>query len=97
MIVLAPGCKRIIVDAGYLQSLGKPNVELQWDAIDSVVEEGILLKTGETVPLDVIIFGTGYSLVRARCLYPGVYLLVTAAARAKRQGNDEPNDTRILR
>ncbi|KAF6763939.1 hypothetical protein DFP72DRAFT_873803 [Ephemerocybe angulata] len=61
-----PGCKRMIMDAGYLECLGQPNVSLRWDAIDSVVEEGIRLKSGEIVPLDVIIFGTGYSLVAAQ-------------------------------
>jgi cation diffusion facilitator CzcD-associated flavoprotein CzcO len=59
----APGCKRIIVDPGYLESLNRPNVSLEWDAIESIVEDGIRLKTGEIVPLDVIIFATGYSLV----------------------------------
>ncbi|PFH54195.1 hypothetical protein AMATHDRAFT_478 [Amanita thiersii Skay4041] len=58
----SPGCKRIIVDPGYLKCLHQPNVNLRWEGIDSIVEEGIKLKTGEIVPLDVIIFGTGYSL-----------------------------------
>ncbi|KAF8921179.1 hypothetical protein CPB85DRAFT_1269723 [Mucidula mucida] len=58
----APGCKRIIVDPGYLSSLNRKNVTLRWDAIDSVVEDGLLLRSGEVVPLDVIIFGTGYSV-----------------------------------
>ncbi|KAF9469173.1 hypothetical protein BDZ94DRAFT_360082 [Collybia nuda] len=57
-----PGCKRIIVDPGYLESLNQPNVSLRWEAIDSIVEGGIKLKTGEIIPLDIIIFGTGYSV-----------------------------------
>ncbi|KAF8163481.1 hypothetical protein B0H34DRAFT_325080 [Crassisporium funariophilum] len=61
----AIGCKRIIVDPGYLESLSRPNVSLKWDGIDSIVENGIKLKTGEVVPLDVIIFGTGYSFESA--------------------------------
>lgn len=60
----APGCKRIIVDPKYLKSLHRPNVSLNWDGIEGIVEEGVKLKTGEVVPLDIIIFGTGYSLVR---------------------------------
>ena len=59
----APGCKRIIVDPQYLESLNRPNVSLKWDAIEAIVEDGIKLKTGVFIPLDVIIFGTGYSLV----------------------------------
>ncbi|RXW18729.1 hypothetical protein EST38_g7127 [Candolleomyces aberdarensis] len=58
----APGCKRLIIDPGYLKALHRPNVSLRWDPIESIVEEGIKLKSGEVVPLDVIIFGTGYSL-----------------------------------
>ncbi|KAL1706901.1 hypothetical protein EV121DRAFT_200448 [Schizophyllum commune] len=58
----AVGCKRIIVDPGFLKSLHRENVELRQDAIDSIVEEGVKLKTGEVVPLDVIIYATGYSL-----------------------------------
>lgn len=62
--LLAPGCKRIIVDPAYLKSLNQPNVNLKWDAIEGIMEDGIKLKTGEVVPLDIIIFGTGYSMVR---------------------------------
>ncbi|TFK42408.1 hypothetical protein BDQ12DRAFT_273676 [Crucibulum laeve] len=58
----SPGCKRIIVDPDYLQSLKRPNVSLCWDGIDEIVEDGIKLKTGKIIPLDVIIFGTGYSI-----------------------------------
>ncbi|KDQ61021.1 hypothetical protein JAAARDRAFT_32021 [Jaapia argillacea MUCL 33604] len=56
-----PGCKRIIVDPGYLDCLNQENVNVIWEGIDSIVENGIKLKTGEIVPLDIIIFGTGYS------------------------------------
>ncbi|KDR82144.1 hypothetical protein GALMADRAFT_222024 [Galerina marginata CBS 339.88] len=56
-----PGCKRIIFDSGYLEALHRPNLELNWDGIDSIFEDGILTKTGEHVPLDVIIFATGFA------------------------------------
>ncbi|KAI0064568.1 FAD/NAD(P)-binding domain-containing protein [Artomyces pyxidatus] len=61
-----PGCKRMIVDPSYLSSLARPNLNLEWTAIDEIVEEGIKLKTGEVVPLDVIIFGTGFELLPPR-------------------------------
>ncbi|KAG7447924.1 FAD/NAD(P)-binding domain-containing protein [Guyanagaster necrorhizus] len=57
-----PGCKRVIVDSDYLTCLKQPNVSLNWGTIESVVEEGVKLKNGEVIPLDVLIFGTGYSL-----------------------------------
>ncbi|KDR73518.1 hypothetical protein GALMADRAFT_124691 [Galerina marginata CBS 339.88] len=58
----SPGCKRIIADPGYLDSLKQPNVSLRWDSLDSVVENGVRMKSGEVVPLDVIVFSTGYSV-----------------------------------
>ncbi|KAJ3765499.1 hypothetical protein FB446DRAFT_760292 [Lentinula raphanica] len=56
------GAKQIIVDPKYLESLGRPNVELQTEPIDCMVENGIKLKGGEVVEVDVIVFATGYSL-----------------------------------
>ncbi|KAG5647262.1 hypothetical protein DXG03_000797 [Asterophora parasitica] len=47
-----------------MEVLHRPNVTLSWESIKGIVEDGIELKSGEVVPLDVIIFGTGYSLVR---------------------------------
>ena len=68
---LAPGCKRIILDPGYLESLHRPNVELNWNAIDRVVEDGLKLKTGEVVPVDIIVFATGFYLYDPRVLSHG--------------------------
>jgi hypothetical protein len=47
-----------------LGALKQPNVSIKWDAIEGIVKEGIKLETGEVVPLDVIIFGTGFSIAR---------------------------------
>lgn len=58
----APGCKRIIVDPDYLSCLNRPNVSLNWEPIEGIVENGIKLKSGEVKEFDVIIFGTGFSL-----------------------------------
>ena len=58
-----PGCKRIIVDPGYLQALHRPNVSLEWNGIEEVLEDGVRLKSGEFVPLDIIIFGTGFEIL----------------------------------
>jgi hypothetical protein len=51
------------VDPGYLEALHRSNVGIKWDAIEGIVENGIKLRTGEVVPLDVVIFGTGFSIV----------------------------------
>ncbi|KAI0256955.1 hypothetical protein BJV78DRAFT_1168189 [Lactifluus subvellereus] len=67
-----PGCKRIIVDPGYLESLHRPNVTLNFDTVERIVPRGVQLKTGEVIPLDVLIFGTGYSLLPPRLEIFGV-------------------------
>jgi len=41
-----------------------PNVTSTYGEINRVVPEGVQLKTGALVPLDVLIFGTGFSVVR---------------------------------
>lgn len=55
------------MDPDYLESLNRPNVSITWEAIESIEENGIRYKTGEFIELDVIIFATGYSLVRYGC------------------------------
>ncbi|TFK35451.1 hypothetical protein BDQ12DRAFT_688163 [Crucibulum laeve] len=56
-----PGCKRIIFDTNYLAALHRPNLTLNWDGIESIVEAGILTKKGETIPFDIIILSTGFA------------------------------------
>lgn len=55
------GCKRLMVDAGYLASLARPNITPNFDGIQRITENGIQSKTGEVIPLDAIIFATGFS------------------------------------
>jgi len=52
------------VDPGYLESLHRPNVTLTFDEIERFVPQGVQLKTGDIVALDVLVLGTGFSLVR---------------------------------
>ncbi|KAF9526978.1 hypothetical protein CPB83DRAFT_856911 [Crepidotus variabilis] len=59
----SPGCKRIIIDPGYLKCLNQSNVSLKYDAIETITQGGIKLQKGEEIALDVIIFGTGYQLL----------------------------------
>ncbi|KAJ7612218.1 hypothetical protein FB45DRAFT_760152 [Roridomyces roridus] len=55
-----PGCKRMLLDTDYLSALHRPNMFLNWDGIQSIYEHGIVTKTGQKLPLDVIIFATGF-------------------------------------
>lgn len=54
------GCKRLIFDTDYLTALHRPNLSLNWDGIESIVEDGIITKKGEMLSFDVLIFSTGY-------------------------------------
>jgi len=38
-------------------------VNLTWDAIEAVVPEGVKMKTGEVIPLDVIVWATGFAVL----------------------------------
>ncbi|KAI5480947.1 hypothetical protein MNV49_006757 [Pseudohyphozyma bogoriensis] len=56
------GCKRVIMDPGYLESLHRSNVDLVVGPIDEITEKGIRTKDGKMYDLDVIILGTGFDL-----------------------------------
>lgn len=56
-----PGCKRIIFDPGYLTSLHQKNVHLNFDGVERFTQDGIVTKTGEHVPLDIVITATGFT------------------------------------
>ncbi|KAG2356270.1 hypothetical protein BDR07DRAFT_1613182 [Suillus spraguei] len=55
-----PGCKRSVADRGFLKSLYRSNVTLNFDGISEIVENGIITKTGEILPFDVIVYATGF-------------------------------------
>ncbi|KAF8636867.1 hypothetical protein AX16_010925 [Volvariella volvacea WC 439] len=55
------GCKRIVYDTGYFAALHKPNLTPKWDGISKFDKDGIVTKTGEHVPLDVVVFATGFT------------------------------------
>lgn len=67
-----PGCKRLVLDSNYLAALHQPNVDLHWAGIQEIVEDGIVLKTGEKVSLDAIIFGTGFYLAKRDVVFRGI-------------------------
>ncbi|KAB5590553.1 4-hydroxyacetophenone monooxygenase [Ceratobasidium theobromae] len=59
------GCKRIIFDPDYLQSLQRSNVDLEWDSIERITENGILTKTGKFYDVDIICYATGFDVERS--------------------------------
>ena len=62
----APGCKRAVIDPGYLEALHRPNVLLNWDGIAKFEPDGLVTKQGEKMPLDVVVFATGFHFVSLR-------------------------------
>ncbi|SCO91332.1 related to steroid monooxygenase [Fusarium oxysporum] len=55
-------CRRASPGIGYLEALNEDNVRVVLDPIDSVVKDGIRVKTGETILFDVLICATGFDL-----------------------------------
>ncbi|VDB82810.1 unnamed protein product [Peniophora sp. CBMAI 1063] len=55
-----PGCRRMIVDNGYLASLSRPNVTPVFSGVAEVTETGIIGEDGVHRPCDVIILATGF-------------------------------------
>jgi cyclohexanone monooxygenase len=56
------GCKRPVIDAGYYEAFNRPNVnlvDLRKGGIEEITEDGIRTAQG-FVPLDVIVFATGF-------------------------------------
>ncbi|QRV72236.1 4-hydroxyacetophenone monooxygenase [Ceratobasidium sp. AG-Ba] len=56
------GCKRIVVNPGYLESLQRPNVELEFDSISEITEKGIITKSGKFYTFDIICYATGFDV-----------------------------------
>ncbi len=57
-----PGAKRMIRDNGvWARTLRRDNVRLVTDGIERVTPAGVLLRTGEEIEADVIIYGTGFT------------------------------------
>jgi cation diffusion facilitator CzcD-associated flavoprotein CzcO len=57
------GCKRVCISSDYYPALNRDNVELVTESIERVTRDGILLADGREVPLDVLIWGTGFDVV----------------------------------
>lgn len=58
----AVGCRRPTPGNGYLEALTSPNVRVVTDEIEKVVPEGIMLKTGELLNVDIFVCATGFDI-----------------------------------
>jgi cation diffusion facilitator CzcD-associated flavoprotein CzcO len=54
------GCKRILISNNYYKAFNQDNVALETHGISHIEEDGVVLKNGEKVVVDAIIYGTGF-------------------------------------
>jgi cation diffusion facilitator CzcD-associated flavoprotein CzcO len=54
------GSKRILISDDYYPSLNHENVEIVSGAIDHLTDAGVVMKDGREVPVDVLIYATGF-------------------------------------
>lgn len=54
------GCRRVIPTNTYLPALAKGNVDVDISGIDCITPTGIKTKDGKDIPLDIIVYATGY-------------------------------------
>jgi cation diffusion facilitator CzcD-associated flavoprotein CzcO len=54
------GCTRIPKSDRYYEAVQRPNVRIETTGIECIVPEGVRLKDGTTVELDVIVYATGF-------------------------------------
>lgn len=54
------GCKRLVFDSNYFQSLHADNVSLQFTRVQEVTSTGLVGHDGNKEDFDIIIWATGY-------------------------------------
>ncbi len=54
------GCRRVIPTNSYLPALARDNVDVDISGIERITPQGIRTKEGKDIPLDIIIYATGY-------------------------------------
>ena len=54
------GCRRVIPTNTYLPALSLDNVDVDISGIECITPQGIRTKDGKDIPLDVIVYATGY-------------------------------------
>jgi cation diffusion facilitator CzcD-associated flavoprotein CzcO len=54
------GCRRVIPTNNYLPALARENVDVDISGIECITAEGIRTRDGKEIPLDIIVYATGY-------------------------------------
>lgn len=55
------GCRRVIPSNNYLPALSRENVNVDISGIERITASGIKTKDGQDIPLDIIVYATGYN------------------------------------
>lgn len=59
------GCKRLIIDHLYLDTLSNPKMEFIGELVDHFEEKGLVLKLGRFIECDVLVACTGYNIAKS--------------------------------
>jgi len=54
------GCRRVIPTNAYLPALARENVDVDISGIERITPRGVLARNGKEIPLDAIVYATGY-------------------------------------
>ncbi len=54
------GCRRVIPTNSYLPALSRDNVDVDISGIETITPTGIRTKEGKDIPLDIIVYATGF-------------------------------------
>jgi cation diffusion facilitator CzcD-associated flavoprotein CzcO len=54
------GCRRVIPTNTYLPALSRDNVDVEISGIECITPRGVRTRDGKDIPLDVIVYATGY-------------------------------------
>jgi cation diffusion facilitator CzcD-associated flavoprotein CzcO len=54
------GCRRVIPTNAYLPALARENVDVDISGIERITPQGVIARDGKQIPLDVIVYATGY-------------------------------------
>jgi cation diffusion facilitator CzcD-associated flavoprotein CzcO len=54
------GCRRVIPTNAYLPALSRKNVDVDISGIENITPTGIRTNDGEDIPLDIIVYATGF-------------------------------------
>ncbi len=54
------GCRRVIPTNAYIPALARENVDVDISGIECITPQGIKTKDGREIPLDIIVYATGY-------------------------------------